>query len=210
MMEFKLKIKSLNLNNKSGKEVTLDDNIFGITPRPDIMARVVRWQLAKRRLGNHHVQTRSEIKMTTAKMYKQKGTGKARHGSGAVSQFRGGGMAHGPVVHSHSHKLNKKVKKLGLRSALSDKLKLGKLIILDGTKCDGKTSTLKKTLESMGVGKALIISGKETDENFIKAANNLKNLDVLSHEGINVYDILKKDNLIIVNDALRFVEERLS
>ena len=205
-----MKIKSLNLNNKSGKEVTLDDNIFGITPRPDIMARVVRWQLAKRRLGNHHVQTRSEIKMTTAKMYKQKGTGKARHGSGAVSQFRGGGMAHGPVVHSHSHKLNKKVKKLGLRSALSDKLKLGKLIILDGTKCDGKTSTLKKTLESMGVGKALIISGKETDENFIKAANNLKNLDVLSHEGINVYDILKKDNLIIVNDALRFVEERLS
>ena len=102
------------------------------------------------------------------------------------------------------------IKKLGLKSALSDKLKLGKLIILDGTKCDGKTSTLKKTLESMGVGKALIISGKETDENFIKAANNLKNLDVLSHEGINVYDILKKDNLIIVNDALRFVEERLS
>ena len=205
-----MKIKSLNLKNKPGKEVTLDENIFGIAPRPDIVARVVRWQLAKRRLGNHHVQSRSEIKMTTAKMYKQKGTGKARHGSGSVSQFRGGGMAHGPVVHSHSHRLNKKIKKLGLKSALSDKLKLGKLIILDGTKCDGKTSTLKKTLESMGVGKALIISGKETDENFIKAANNLKNLDVLSHEGINVYDILKKDNLIIVNDALRFVEERLS
>ena len=141
-MEFKLKIKSLNLNNKSGKEFTLDDNIFGISPRPDIMARVVRWQLAKRRLGNHHVKSRSEIKMTTAKMYKQKGTGKARHGSGSVSQFRGGGMAHGPVVHSHSHRLNKKVKKLGLRSALSDKFKLGKLIILDGSKCDGKTSNI--------------------------------------------------------------------
>ena len=210
MMEFKLKIKSLNLNNKSGKEITLDDNIFGISPRPDIMARVVRWQLAKRRLGNHHVKSRSEIKMTTAKMYKQKGTGKARHGSGAVSQFRGGGMAHGPIVHSHSHRLNKKVKKLGLRSALSDKFKLGKLIILDSSKCDGKTSTLKKNLNTMGVSKALIISGSEVDKNFIKAANNIKNLDILSHEGINVYDILKKDNLIIMDNALKFVEERLS
>ena len=210
MMEFKLKIKSINLNNKSGKEITLDDNIFGIAPRPDIMARIVRWQLAKRRLGNHHVKTRSEIKMTTAKMYKQKGTGKARHGSGSVSQFRGGGMAHGPVVHSHSHRLNKKVKKLGLKSALSDKLKLGKLIILDGSKCDGKTSTLKKKLDSMGVSKALVISGGEVDINFIKAANNLKNLDVLSYKGINVYDILKRDNLIIIDDALKLVEERLS
>ncbi len=210
MMEFKLKIKSINLNNKSGKEITLDDNIFGISPRSDIMARVVRWQLAKRRLGNHHVQTRSEIKMTTAKMYKQKGTGKARHGSGSVSQFRGGGMAHGPVVHSHSHRLNKKVKKLGLRSALSDKFQLGKLIILDGTKCDGKTSTLKKNLETMGVGKTLIISGNEIDRNFIQAAHNLKNVDVLSHVGINVYDILKKDSLIIIDDALKFLEERLS
>jgi len=205
-----MKIKSLNLNNKSGKEIILDDSIFGISPRPDIIARVVRWQLAKRRLGNHHVKTRSEIKMTTAKMYKQKGTGKARHGSGSVSQFRGGGMAHGPVVHSHSHRLNKKVKKLGLKSALSDKLKLGKLIILDGSKCDGKTSTLKKKLDSMGVSKALVISGGEVDINFIKAANNLKNLDVLSYKGINVYDILKRDNLIIIDDALKLVEERLS
>ena len=103
--------------------------IFGIVPREDIVARVIRWQLAKRRLGNHAVQTRSQVKMTTAKMYKQKGTGKARHGSGSVSQFRGGGMAHGPVVHSHSHSLNKKVRKLGLKSALSNKFKLGKLII---------------------------------------------------------------------------------
>ena len=161
MKEPKVKIKSLSLNNKSGKEITLDVNVFGISPRPDIMARVIRWQLAKRRLGNHSVKTRSEIKMTTAKMYKQKGTGKARHGSGSVSQFRGGGMAHGPVVHSHSHNLNKKVRKLGLKSALSDKFKLGKLIILDGSKCDGKTSTLKKKLEKMGVGKTLVISGSE-------------------------------------------------
>ncbi len=208
--EPKLKIKSLNLNNKSGKEITLDDNIFGISPRPDIMARVIRWQLAKRRLGNHSVKTRSEIKMTTAKMYKQKGTGKARHGSAAVSQFRGGGMAHGPVVHSHCHRLNKKVRKLGLKSALSDKVKLGKLIILDSSKCDGKTSTLKKKLDNMGVGKTLVISGSQVDTNFVKAANNIKYLDVLSYEGINVYDIVKKDNLIIIDDALKFVEERLS
>ena len=205
-----MKIKSLNLNNKSGKEVTLDDSIFGISPRPDIMARVVRWQLAKRRLGNHSVKTRGEIKMTTAKMYKQKGTGKARHGSGSVSQFRGGGMAHGPVVHSHFFKLNKKIRKLGLRSALSDKFQLGKLIVLDGSKCDGKTSSLKKNLDLMGVGKVLVITGSDVDKNFIKAANNIKNLDVLSYEGINVYDIVKKENLILIDDVIKSVEERLS
>lgn len=205
-----MKIKSLNLNNKSSKEISLDDKIFGISPRPDIVARVVRWQLAKRRLGNHSVKTRSEIKMTTAKMYKQKGTGKARHGSGSVSQFRGGGMAHGPIVHSHSHSLNKKVKKLGLKSVLSDKFKLGKLIILDGSKCDGKTSSLKKKLDAMGVSNALVISGNDLDKNFLKASNNIKNLDLLPHEGLNVYDIIKKDNLIIIDDALKFVEERLS
>ena len=148
--------------------------------------------------------------MTTAKMYKQKGTGKARHGSGAVSQVRGGGMAHGPVVHSHSFRLNKKVKKLGLKSALSDKVQLGKLIVLEGSKCDGKTSSLKKKLDSMGVGKALIITGSDVDKNFIKAANNIKNLDVVSYEGINVYDIVKKENLIIIDDVIEFVEERLS
>jgi large subunit ribosomal protein L4 len=174
------------------------------------MARVVRWQLAKRRLGNHSVKTRGEIKMTTAKMYKQKGTGKARHGSGAVSQFRGGGMAHGPLVHSHTHKLNKKVKMLGIKSALSDKFKLGKLIILDGSKCDGKTSTLKKNLDAMGINKVLVISGVDVDRNFVNAANNIKNLDMISYEGVNVFDIVRKESLIIIDDALKFVEERLS
>ena len=210
MMEIKLKIKSLSLENKPGKDLTLNEKIFGLLPREDIIARVVRWQLSKRRLGNHSVKTRSDIKMTTAKMYKQKGTGKARHGSGAVSQFRGGGMAHGPVVHSHSHRLNKKVKKLGIKSALSDKFKLGKLVILDSLKCDGKTSSLKKNFDKLGVGNALIISGEKVDENFIKASSNIKNLDILSYQGINVYDIIKKDNLIIVDDALKLIEERLS
>ena len=199
----------MSLSNKLGKEVTLSEKIFGIVPREDIVSRVVRWQLAKRRLGNHSVKTRSQVKMTTAKMYKQKGTGKARHGSGAVSQFRGGGMAHGPIVHSYSHNLNKKVRKLGLKSVLSDKFKLGKLIILENSKINGKTSTLKKSLDKMGVTNALIISGDEVDDNFIKAASNIKNLDILSYNGLNVYDIIKKDNLIIIDDALKHVEERL-
>jgi len=210
MMEIKLKIKSLSLENKPGKDLTLNEKIFGLLPREDIITRVVRWQLSKRRLGNHSVKTRSDIKMTTAKMYKQKGTGKARHGSGAVSQFRGGGMAHGPVVHSHSHRLNKKVRKLGIKSALSDKFKLGKLVILDSLKCDGKTSSLKKNFDKLGVDNALIISGEKVDENFIKASSNIKNLDILSYQGLNVYDIIKKDNLIIVDDALKLIEERLS
>ena len=204
-----MKIKSLNISNKSVNEITLNKEIFGIVPREDIVARVIRWQLAKRRLGNHVVQTRSQVKMTTAKMYKQKGTGKARHGSGSVSQFRGGGMAHGPVVHSHSHSLNKKVRKLGLKSALSNKFKLGKLIILEKSKSDGKTSSLKKSLDKMGINNALIISGNDVDEKFIKAAKNIRNLDILSHYGLNVYDIIKKDNLIIIDDALKLIEERL-
>ena len=205
-----MKIKSITLNSQTGREITLNEKIFGISPREDIVARVVRWQLAKRRLGNHDVQTRSQVKMTTAKMYKQKGTGKARHGSGAVSQFRGGGMAHGPVVHSHSHNLNKKVRKLGLRSALSNKFKSGKLVILETSKNDGKTSSLKKSLDKMGISNALVISGNEIDEKFLRAASNIKNLDILSHKGLNVYDIIKRDNLIIIDNALKLVEERLS
>ena len=204
-----MKIKSLSLTKKPGKEIILNENIFGIVPREDIVSRVIRWQLAKRRLGNHSVKTRSQVKMTTAKMYKQKGTGKARHGSGSVSQFRGGGMAHGPVVHSHAHDLNKKVKKLGLKSVLSNKFKLGKLIILENSKSNGKTSTLKNSLDKMGVTNALIISGDEVDDKFIKAASNIRNLDILSHHGLNVYDIMKKDNLIIIDNALKHIEERL-
>lgn len=204
-----MKIKSLSLSNKLGKDITLNQKIFGIEPREDVIARIIRWQLAKRRSGNHSVQTRSNVKMTTAKMYKQKGTGKARHGSGSVSQFRGGGMAHGPVIRSHAHNINKKVRKLGLKSALSNKFKLGKLIILETSKSDGKTSTLKKNLDKIGINNALIIAGNDVDDKFIQAVNNIKNLDVLSHSGLNVYDIVKKDNLVIIDDALKLVEDRL-
>jgi|TARA_B110000977_G_scaffold16741_1_gene20543 large subunit ribosomal protein L4 len=203
-----LKIKVINIDNKPGKEIELSDFVFGIEPRSDIMARVVRWQLAKRRLGNHSVKTRADIKMTTAKMYKQKGTGNARHGSAAVSQFRGGGSAHGPVVHSHSHSLNKKVRLLGLRSALSAKARLGKLFILENVKCDGKSASLKKKLDAMGFKNLLVITGDSVDLNFQRAANNIIHVDLLSHAGLNVYDIVRKENLIITDDAVKLLEGR--
>mgnify|MGYP006111519581 FL=1 len=203
-----MKIKVINIDNKPGKEIELSDFVFGIEPRSDIMARVVRWQLAKRRLGNHSVKTRADIKMTTAKMYKQKGTGNARHGSAAVSQFRGGGSAHGPVVHSHSHSLNKKVRLLGLRSALSAKAKLGKLVILENVKCDGKSASLKKKLDAMGFKNLLVITGDSVDLNFQRAANNIIHVDLLSHAGLNVYDIVRKENLIITDDAVKLLEGR--
>ena len=203
-----MKIKVINIDNKPGKEIELSDFVFGIEPRSDIIARVVRWQLAKRRLGNHSVKTRADIKMTTAKMYKQKGTGNARHGSAAVSQFRGGGSAHGPVVHSHSHSLNKKVRLLGLRSALSAKARLGKLFILENVKCDGKSASLKKKLDAMGFKNLLVITGDSVDLNFQRAANNIIHVDLLSHAGLNVYDIVRKENLIITDDAVKLLEER--
>ena len=203
-----MKLKVINIDNKPGNEIELSDFVFGIEPRADIMARVVRWQLAKRRLGNHSVKTRADIKMTTAKMYKQKGTGKARHGSAAVSQFRGGGSAHGPVVHSHSHSLNKKVRLLGLRSALSAKAKLGKLVILENVKCDGKSASLKKKLDAMGFKNLLVITGDAVDVNFQRAASNIIHVDLLSHAGLNVYDIVRKDNLIITDDAIKLLEGR--
>ena len=203
-----MKVKVINIDNKPGKEIELSDFVFGIEPRSDIMARVVRWQLAKRRLGNHSVKTRADIKMTTAKMYKQKGTGNARHGSAAVSQFRGGGSAHGPVVHSHSHSLNKKVRLLGLRSALSAKARLGKLFILENVKCDGKSASLKKKLDAMGFKNLLVITGDSVDLNFQRAANNIIHVDLLSHAGLNVYDIVRKENLIITDDAVKLLEGR--
>ena len=203
-----MKLKVINIDNKPGNEIELSDFVFGIEPRADIMARVVRWQLAKRRLGNHSVKTRADIKMTTAKMYKQKGTGKARHGSAAVSKFRGGGSAHGPVVHSHSHSLNKKVRLLGLRSALSAKAKLGKLVILENVKCDGKSASLKKKLDAMGFKNLLVITGDAVDGNFQRAASNIIHVDLLSHAGLNVYDIVRKDNLIITDDAVKLLEGR--
>ncbi|MGC6484153.1 MAG: 50S ribosomal protein L4 [Candidatus Puniceispirillales bacterium] len=204
-----MKVSVKTLENKAAGDITLADSVFGIDPRPDIMARVVNWQLAKRRAGTHKVQLRSEISKTGAKMYRQKGTGRARHGSGATNIFRGGGVVHGPVVRDHGHSLQKKVRALGLRSALSSKARDGKLMIVDALKANGKTAALKGKLSKLGLENALIIGGDELDANFQRAASNIPNIDVLPQQGINVYDILRRDVLVLTKDSAAHLEERL-
>jgi large subunit ribosomal protein L4 len=204
-----MKVSVKTLDNKAAGDVTLADTVFGIEPRADIMARVVNWQLAKRRAGNHKVQIRSEIARTGAKLFRQKGTGNARHGAASSNIFRGGGVVHGPVVRDHGHSLQKKVRALGLKSALSSKARDGKLIVIDGLKSDGKTASLKGKLSKMGLENALIIGGVELDEKFQRAANNIPHIDVLPQAGINVYDILRRDVLVLTKDSAAHLEERL-
>ena len=204
-----MKVSVKTLDNKAAGDVTLADTVFGIEPRADIMARVVNWQLAKRRSGSHKVQIRSEIARTGAKLFRQKGTGNARHGAASSNIFRGGGVVHGPVVRDHGHSLQKKVRALGLKSALSSKARDGKLIVVDNLKSDGKTASLKWKLSKMGLENALIIGGAELDENFQRAANNIPHIDVLPQAGINVYDILRRDVLVLTKDSAAHIEERL-
>ena len=204
-----MKINVLAIDSKKAGSLDLSDSIFGIEPRADIVARVVKWQLAKRRAGTHKVKGRSEISRTTAKMYNQKGTGRARHGAASVVQFRGGGVVHGPVVRSHGHSLNKKVRALGMRSALSAKQAAGKLIVVDELKADGKTAALKAQLTKLGLTNALIIGGDSVDENFGRAASNIAHIDVLPQQGINVYDVIRRDMLVLTKDAVAYLEERL-
>ena len=197
------------IDNAAKGSIELADSVFAIAPREDIMARVVKYQLAKRRSGNHKVKSRSEVTRTTAKMFKQKGTGRARHGAASVVQFRGGGVVHGPQVRSHAHSLNKKIRALGLRSAVSAKQAAGKVIILDELKADGKTAALKSQLNAMGVTNALIIAGEAVDENVGRAAANIAHIDVLPQQGINVYDVIRRDTLVLSKDAVAYLEERL-
>ena len=204
-----MKINVVALDNKKAGSIDVSDSIFGIEPRADIVARVVKWQLAKRRSGTHKVKGRSEISRTTAKMYNQKGTGRARHGAASVVQFRGGGVVHGPQVRSHGHSLNKKIRALGLRSAISAKQAAGKVIILDELKGDGKTAALKSQLTALGATNALIIGGESVDENFGRAAANIAHIDVLPQQGINVYDVIRRDTLVLSKDAVAYLEERL-
>ncbi|MEL0077672.1 MAG: 50S ribosomal protein L4 [Alphaproteobacteria bacterium] len=208
-----MKVKVTTLDNKAAGDITLADDVFAAPARADIIARVVKWQLAKRRAGTHKVKGRSEIARTTAKMFRQKGTGRARHGAASVVQFRGGGVVHGPVVRDHSHALPKKVRKLGLKSAISAKAAEGKLLIVEdlksGGKDSGKTAALKAKLAKLGAENALIIGGAELDEGFVKAASNLPGVDVLPQQGINVYDILRRDVLVFSKDAATNIEERL-
>ena len=195
--------------DKNG-DIDLDDAIFAVEARPDIVHRVINWQLAKRRAGTHRVKIRSEIARTGAKMGRQKGSGRARHGAASSNIFRGGGVSHGPVVRDHGFSLQKKVRQLGLKSALSSKARDGKLIIIDKLASDGKTATLKATLAKCGIENALIIGGAEIDALFSRAASNIPLLDVLPQQGINVYDILRRDTLVLTKDSVAHLEERLS
>ncbi|WP_159951505.1 50S ribosomal protein L4 [Rhizobium sp. 18065] len=204
-MEFNVK----TLEGKEAGMVSLSDDIFGLDPREDIIARMIRWQLANKRQGTHKTKTRAEVSRTGAKMYKQKGTGRARHHSARAPQFRGGGKAHGPVVRSHAHDLPKKVRALALRHALSAKLKSEDLIIIDQLiSAEAKTKTLVGTFELLGLTNALVIGGAEIDSNFKLAAANIPNIDVLPVQGINVYDILRRGKLVLSKAAVEALEER--
>lgn len=199
-----------NLDNEEIGDIELDDDVFGIPVRRDILARVVNWQLAKRRAGTHKTKGISEIQGTTKKPYKQKGTGRARQGSLRSPQFRGGARIFGPVVRSHEFSLQKKVRRLGLKSALSAKLGEGKLIVIDATHIDeAKTKALRSRLEALGWDSVLIIDGPAVDQNFARAARNLPRVDVLPQQGANVYDILRRDTLVLTREAVQHLEARL-
>ncbi|MBW6420285.1 50S ribosomal protein L4 [Rhizobium sp. XQZ8] len=204
-MEFNVK----TLEGKDAGKVSLSDAIFGLDPREDILARMVRYQLAKKQQGSHKTLTRAEVSRTGAKMYKQKGTGRARHHSARAPQFRGGGRAHGPVVRSHEHDLPKKVRALALRHALSAKMKAEDLIIVDNlVAAEAKTKLLAGSFETLGLTNVLFIGGAELDNNFKLAAQNIPNVDVLPVQGINVYDILRRGKLVLSKAAVEALEER--
>ncbi len=202
-------LKVTTLEGKDAGKVSLSDTVFGLEPRADILQRMVRWQLARKQQGTHKTKGRSEITRTGAKMYRQKGTGRARHSSARAPQFRGGGKAHGPVARSHEHGLPKKVRTLALRHALSAKLRDESLIVVDDLAAkEPKTKQLKGSLEKLGVSNALFIGGSELDNNFRLAARNIPNIDVLPVHGINVYDILRRGKLVLSKAALEALEER--
>ena len=205
-----MKCAVTTLDNKKAGDIDLDENVFGLPVRADLLARMVNWQMAKRRAGTHKVKTRGEVSGSTRKQYRQKGTGRARIGSGDVSQFRGGGIAFGPVVRKHDHALPKKVRKLALKTALSAKLADGKLVVLDSAKVEGaKTKELTAKLDKLGWTSVLLIDGAEVDGGMVRAARNLPQIDVLPQIGANVRDILRHDTLVLTKDAVSALEARL-
>jgi large subunit ribosomal protein L4 len=205
-----MKAKVLNLDNKASGEIDLSDAIFGLEPRADLIQRVVVWQLAKRRAGTHKVLTRGEINRTKMKVYKQKGTGQARHGARSAPLFVGGAKAMGPVQHSHEFDLPKKVRALGLRHALSSKAKDGAIVVLDEAKAKViKTGDLAKRFGKLGVASALVVDG-EFEKNFALSARNLVGVSLVPAAGLNVYDIMKRDKLVLTTAAIRAIEERLA
>lgn len=205
-----MKAQVTTLDAKKAGDIDLDDGVFGLPERADILQRVVVWQLAKRRAGTHKVQSRGEVTGTTKRIGKQKGGGTARHGSGKVSQFRGGARAFGPVVRSHASGLPKKIRALGLKTALSAKAASGDLVVIENADLKaGKTKDLIAKLDKLGATNALFIDGAEVNENFKLAIGNIPNVDVLPIAGANVYDILRRDKLVLTKAAVEGLMERL-
>jgi len=205
-----MKTKIVTLDNKAAGEIDLNEAVFGAPVRKDILARMVNYQLAKRRAGTHKVKSRGEVSGTTAKPFRQKGSGRARQGSVRAAQMRGGGIVFGPVVRKHEHKLPKKVRQMAMRCALSSKQADGKLIVIDDLKLDApKTKALSDRLSKLGLSSALIVGGAELDQNFTRAARNIPLVDVLPTQGANVYDILRRETLVLTRDAVEALEARL-
>ncbi len=204
-----MKLEVTTLDGGKAGSVDLNDAIYGLEPRVDLIHRYVRWQLAKRRAGTHKTLGRSEINRTTKKLYKQKGSGGARHGAASAPQFRGGGRAFGPVNRDHAHDLPKKVRALAMKHALSAKAKGAGIIIIDDAKLtEPKTKALKAHFEKLGLSNALIIGGAEIDTNFGLAARSIVNVDVLPVQGINVYDIIRREKLVLTKAAVDALEAR--
>ncbi len=205
-----MKLDVITLDSSAAGEVELSDAIFGIEPRADILQRVVRWQLAKRQAGTHKTKGRSEVHYSTKKIIKQKGSGGARHGSRGAPIFRHGGTYKGPVPRSHAHDLQKKVRALGLKMALSAKVRDNAIFVIDAARLDApKTKALADKLKALGWTKALVIDGSEIDANFALAARNIDGIDVLPSMGANVYDILRRDTLVLTRAGAEALEERL-
>lgn len=204
-----MELKITTLAGEAAGSINVSDAIFGLDPRADILQRCVNWQLAKRQSGTHKVKNRGEIARTGKKIYRQKGTGGARHGSARANLFRGGGRSFGPVVRSHAIDLPKKVRALALKHALSSKAKDGGIVVLDKAAVnEGKTKALKAVFDKLGLANALIIDGAEVDANFRLAARNIPNIDVLPIQGINVYDIMRRHKLVLTRAAVDALEAR--
>lgn len=204
-----MKVNILKLDGGTAGQIELNDLIFGLKPRSDILHRVVNWQLAKKRSGTHKVKSRGEISLTNTKMYAQKGTGRARHGSARANIFVGGGRAFGPKVRDHGYLLPKKVRALGLKIALSTKAQDKKLIVIDTASInEAKTAVLHKMLGKLGVTSALFIDGQEVNKGFARALKNIPGTDVLPSQGLNVYDILRRETLVLTRAAVQALEER--
>ena len=204
-----MKLDVINLDGGTAGSVDLSDDLFGLEPRADILHRVVRWQRNNAQAGTHKVKTRSETSYSTKKIYRQKGTGGARHGARSAPIFRSGGIYKGPTPRSHGHELTKKFRKLGLKHALSAKLKAGELVVISAAEAEGKTSVLAKQVAKLGWKRALIIDGATVNDMFAKAARNIEGLDILPSMGANVYDILKRDTLVLTKAAVEALEARL-